>query len=401
MSKPVLLFLGGAHYQVPAIQEAAAGGFYVVTCGYLPDDPGHHYSHEYHNIDISDADAVCRLAESLKAERVVPYVSETAVRTAAEVNERLGLPGPAQSVVERFINKGRFRQIQKENGFRCPVFISMKTGEVSVKKLKNVTFPLIVKPADSCGSRGITRIHTPEQFMEAAKYAMSFSDNQHIIAEEVVEMKKPQLTGDGFIHNGKVCFLFLGDHHYESGTIHPVAYATTWPSIKTDGEKERIRSEAERLLGLLGYSNGPFNIDARIGTDDHVYIIEMAPRNGGNYVPGCVLNATGADLNKALIRQLRGLEPDLTPVIQKFSANYIIHSGRNGRLNRIEISDRLNKFITFKHISASQGDDVHAYRHLGDALGVLLLAFDTKEIMTETMHQINELVTVDVMQAED
>ena len=88
-----ILFLGGAPTQVPPIEYALKQGYYVITCDYLPDNPGHKLAHEYHNVSTTDKEDVLRLANSLGIDGIVAYASDPAAPTAAYVAEQLELPG--------------------------------------------------------------------------------------------------------------------------------------------------------------------------------------------------------------------------------------------------------------------------------------------------------------------
>ena len=84
--------LGGSLYQVYAIKEAVKMGYYVITCDYLPNNPGHQYAHEYYNVSTTDKEAIYELAKRLQVDGVVAYASDPAAPTAAYVCEKLGLP---------------------------------------------------------------------------------------------------------------------------------------------------------------------------------------------------------------------------------------------------------------------------------------------------------------------
>lgn len=396
MLNPTILILGAAHYQVPVIKEAVKQDLYVVTCSYKSGDPGHQYAHKYYQTDISDVDAVCELAQQVNPDYVLGHISETAVRTAAEVNDRLGMPGPSIQVVKLLIEKGRFRNFQKQNGFDYPNFVEMSENELNKKRLGDLHFPLIVKPADACGSRGVRRIPGADEIQDAVRYAMSYSTRKSIIVEEEIAKRGPQVTGDGFMLDGQLQFLCLGDHHFHSNSEFPVAYTTTWPSQITNNEQQQVGSEIERLLFEIGYLSGPFNVDARIGSDGGVYIIEIAPRNGGNYVPQCAFISTGVNLEECLIKHIRGNAPVFTPIKSGYSANYILHSHTKGIFRGLHVSDKLKTYIQYQHMSKKFGDKVNEYRHLGDALGVLIFEFDEQENMRKYMDGIHDHISVDV-----
>ena len=105
-----VLMLGGSLYQTYAIKEAVRLGYYVITCDYLPDNPGHQYAHEYHNVSTTDKEAVLELAKKLKVDGIVAYASDPAAPTAAYVSEKLGLPTSPYKSVEILSKKHLFRQ---------------------------------------------------------------------------------------------------------------------------------------------------------------------------------------------------------------------------------------------------------------------------------------------------
>src|SRR5690554_5161638 len=92
MSKRIL-FLGGAYAQIPIIKEAKTRGWYIITCDYLPDNPGHKLADEYYNVSTTDYNGILNLAEKVKPDFVVAYASDPAAPIAAYVSEQLGLPG--------------------------------------------------------------------------------------------------------------------------------------------------------------------------------------------------------------------------------------------------------------------------------------------------------------------
>ena len=150
-----LLHLGGAHSQVPAIRYAVEAGFRVITCDYLPNNPGHELSHEYFNISTTDLDKVWRLADSLGIDGIASYASDPAAPTVGYVAERLGLVGPGFKAASILSHKGLFRQLMKSSGFRTPDFNVFNDEVMAVRFLQNSIKSKIVKPADSSGSKGV------------------------------------------------------------------------------------------------------------------------------------------------------------------------------------------------------------------------------------------------------
>ena len=95
-----ILILGGTLFQIPAIQYAKQQGYYVITCDYLPENPGHAYADEYHNVSTTDKESVLALSRQLAIDGILCFASDPAAPTAAYVSEQMGLPGNPLSKVE-------------------------------------------------------------------------------------------------------------------------------------------------------------------------------------------------------------------------------------------------------------------------------------------------------------
>ena len=158
-----VLMLGGSIYQTYAIKEAVKMGHYVITCDYLPDNPGHKFAHEYYNVSTTDKEAVLDLAKKLKVDGIVAYASDPAAPTAAYVCEKLGLPTSPYKSVEILSKKHLFRQYLTEHGFNVPKAKSYKTYEEAKKNIDTFHLPVMVKPVDSSGSKGINKMTDKSQ----------------------------------------------------------------------------------------------------------------------------------------------------------------------------------------------------------------------------------------------
>lgn len=155
-----VLMLGGSMYQTYAIKAARDMGYYVITCDYLPDNPGHQYAHEYYNVSTTDKDAVLALAKELKVDGIVAYASDPAAPTAAYVSEKLGLPTSPYKSVEILSKKHLFRQYLTEHGFNVPRAKSYTTYEEAEKDIDSFHLPVMVKPVDSSYSKNMVDIFT-------------------------------------------------------------------------------------------------------------------------------------------------------------------------------------------------------------------------------------------------
>ena len=147
-----ILMLGGAMQQIPIIRQAKEMGLYVITCDYLPSNPGHTLADEYHNVSTTDLEGVLRLAEGLEIDGIVAYASDPAAPTAAYVAEKLGLPGNPYESVKLCTEKDLFRAFLKEHGFNCPEAKGFRTYEEAAAEIGR--FRTVAGNVASRGRRG-------------------------------------------------------------------------------------------------------------------------------------------------------------------------------------------------------------------------------------------------------
>ena len=163
-----LMLLGGLRYLIPVIEAAHKEKIYVITCDYLPDNIAHKYSDEYHNVSIIDKEAVLDIAMKLDIDGIMSFAVDPGVVTAAYVAEKMNIPfvGSYNSV-EILQNKALFREFLTKNGFNVPKAKGFKFYEDVYNEINHFNWPVIVKPVDSAGSKGVTKVKHKDQLKEA------------------------------------------------------------------------------------------------------------------------------------------------------------------------------------------------------------------------------------------
>lgn len=387
-----ILFLGGAYAQIPIVKEAKNRGFYIITCDYLPDNPGHKFANEYHNVSTTDMEGVLNLARKVKPDFVVAYASDPAALTAAYVSEKLGLPGNTYKSVRMLSEKDLFRNYLKENGFNTPEVVQITESDNPHEKLCFLKFPFIVKPTDSSGSKGVSKVAGTDEIDPAIKSAFAFSRNKRIIAEEFINNKLADLHGDGFVVDGELVFSFLGDHIYNKKTNPFNPIGTLWPSIQADEVIEKIKNDVAGIIKGSGFRNGPINIEARINSKGKHYVMEIGPRSGGHFVPQAIQYATGFNMVAASLDCILGQKIIIPDQPRKCSAYYAIHSDYDGELIHLSINDELKRFVKELHQYVLSGEKVKSFRGADAAIGILLMMFDSREEMDATINNMNYFV---------
>lgn len=289
-----VLLLGGTHYQVNSIKACNRLGHYSITCDYNPKNPGHKYSNEYHEVSALDKEGVLKLAKKLKIDGIVCYAADTAAITAAYVAEKMGLAGQPLKSIEILTNKDLFRKFLFDNGFKTPKAKGYDNIDEAIKDFDNFNKPVMVKPVDSAGSKGVSKVETKDALEEKIKYALTFSRNNRFIIEEYVEKNGYPIDGDGFSVNGKLVFRCFANQHFNTNSVAVRGLSFPYKPI-SEYTCEKVDNEIQKLLNLLNMRTGAYNIEVRINDNDEVILMELGPRNGGNLIPELIKYATGVD----------------------------------------------------------------------------------------------------------
>lgn len=395
-----ILMLGGANQQIPAVLCAKKMGCHVITCDYLPDNPGHKYADEYYNVSTTDMDAVLKLAEKLKIDGIVAYASDPSAPTAAYVAEKLGLPGNPYQSVYLLTQKDLFRKFLAEHGFYVPKAKGYQTYEAAVGDIEQFKFPVMVKPVDSSGSKGVVKIFNKGQLLQAVNEALSYSRGKRFIIEEFIEKKGYQISGDGFSVDGHLVFTSYGNELYSGkGTREYVALGEFWPSLLSAALKEKIDHELQKLITALGMKTCAYNIEVILDAEDHVYILELGPRNGGSYIPQLIQYATGVDLVDYTIKAALGEACTGLKMAESkgFYSNYMIFSTNPGKFRELWFDEEFKKNnLLDVYCTCKKGDIVHAYQNTSHSLGTILFQAGSMEEMIELTNNIERCYHVEV-----
>lgn len=393
-----LMLLGGIRYLLPVIKAAHEQGYYVITADYLPDNIAHKYSDEYVNVSIIDKEAVLKVAREKEIDGIMSFGVDPGVIAASYVQNQMGLPsfGPFESVVI-LQNKDKFRAFLRDNGFNVPWAYGFDSVEDALLNRTKFTFPLIVKPTDSAGSKGCTRVDDESTLKSALEYAMKYSIGGKIIVEEFIEKRGCSSDTDSYAEDGVLKFVSFSAQRFDDNAINPYTPAAySWPSTFTEDEEAYLTSEIQRLITLLGMKTAVFNIETRVGKNGKPYIMELTPRGGGNRLCEMLRYATGVDLITAITRAMVGDEP--AEINQKpydgYWAEVILHAERNGVFQELTIDPSLKSHVIEEDLWVNPGNSVRGFEGANDALGTLVLKFDNDDAIFNVVSKVHQLVKV-------
>ncbi|MGE7020275.1 ATP-grasp domain-containing protein [Solibacillus cecembensis] len=391
-----LLMLGGSPSQVVAIKKAKEMGYYVITCDYLENNPGHQFSDEYHNVSTVDKEAVLALAKSLQIDGIICYAADSGALTVAYVAEHLGLPAFPYKSVEILSNKELFRSFLKGNNFHVPRAKGYSTLEEATSDFYNFKLPVMIKPIDASGSKGVSKIDSIELLQEKVNEALRFSRAKRFIVEEFIEKSGFQVGVDCFSINGCLVFSGIANHHFETKLLNPfLPIGKSFPTNMAMHLQEKVRNEIQRLIDLLHLKTGNCNVEVQIDCEDNVYILDIGVRNSADLTE-VINHVQKMDLIEYTIKAALGEDcSDLMMDEPKgFGSSYVVINEKSGLFKGIEFESEFQTNNIVKCEMFVKSDD--QLIKSDEKLARLILEFPSHIEMLDKMENISNLINIKI-----
>lgn len=391
-----LLLLGGSAQQVVAIKTAKRLGYLTVLCDYLPDNPGQYEADSFYLVSTTDKEAVLQIALQEQVDGILAYASDPAAPTAAYVAEHMGLPTNPYDSVDVLCNKDKFRDFLLKNNFNTPVAKGYSSLEDAINDKSALQLPLIIKPVDSSGSKGVTVLHDFDNFCDALEFAFEFSRCHRVIIENFVEKNHPYLIGgDIFVLNGKIVLWGLLNCHRDETVNQLVPVGKSFPLQLGDISQQRVKETLQKMVDCLKIKNGAMNVELVVDKQNNVWPIDVGPRNGGNMIPDLLCYIFGIDIVEMSIKVAMGETPTMPNSNGiPFYATHNLHTNRKGIFENIVFSPELEQYIIRKNIYKTKGDAIDFFDNAAKALGIIFLKFPNQDIMGKILNDINSHITI-------
>ena len=402
------MLLGGIRYLLPVIETAHKMGVHVITADYLPNNIAHKYSDEYVNVSIIDKEAVLAAAQRLKIDGIMSFACDPGVVSAAYVAEKMGLSFQCSYEAACILqDKGLFRQFLIDHGFNCPKSRRYPSKDAVLADVggwdsdpRAPKFPVMVKPVDSAGSKGCSRVDSVADLPVAIDAALENGHNGAIIVEDFLEFESYHSSADPFTVDGKLQAVSYSDQLFDKEADNPYTPAfIIWPSTMRKEHQDYLTSEIQRLMGLLHMRTGIYNIETVVGRGGIPYIMEVSPRGGGCKIAELQEMAFGANLIENEVR--KALDMPLTKIntrpIDGHWCEMIIHArpGQQGAFDRLEIRDDvMSRNVKCIDMSATKGDIVHPFTGANMSLGDMFLQFDSREELNERIADTSKWMAI-------
>lgn len=398
MSKKILL-LGGSRFALPVIESAHKLDCEIITCDYLPDNTAHKYSDGYENISIIDKDAVLRTAERLEVDGIMSFACDPGVVAAAYAAEKMGLPspGPFESVCI-LQNKKKFRKFLSDHGFNVPAAKGYKNIKEALDDAGMYRWPVIVKPADSAGSKGVSRADCPGELKNAISRALENSVSGEFIIEDFLECKGCPSDSESFSADGSLKFVSYSAQMFDRQCGNPyVPAGFTWRPTISENHRKDLMEELQRLMKLLHMGTSIYNVEVRECTDGRAYIMEVSPRGGGNRLAEMLKHVAGIDLVEYAVKAALGEKiPEIFPCFTEGNwAEIILHGRHEGRFRNLRLSEEISRNLVEKDLWIKQGDYIEKFSGANKAVGTLVMHFQDKKLMDDVMENPYRYITIE------
>ncbi|WP_084729935.1 ATP-grasp domain-containing protein [Streptacidiphilus neutrinimicus] len=369
-----LLVLGASEEHIPLYQEAARRGIPTVAVDMRSDAPAFPFADAAMTLSTRDADAIAEALGATRPAGIVVGATDAALPTWRVLGLRYGMPYVYPEAALAGLDKAAFHQVVADCGVAGYGWAaSDDPGEVAAKAAR-LRFPVVVKPVDGSGSKGITRVAHPDGLPDAIARARAYSASRTVIAEEFVQGR--QLTIDLFLRDGRSAMTCIKDQALVPGksVVRRISTAQLSPA-----EHDHLEGVAEQLCGALGITDGPANFDLVLGEDGQGRIVEANPRLSGDSIPRLHEAALGVNVVGALIALALGQPFDyLTPTRNAHAAVELLGSPLDveGELARWDgVTDARNvPGITGIELYAKPGDLVHPHDQSGHKIGMITAA---------------------------
>lgn len=370
-SKKKIVIIGANSFQNPLILKAKEMGYETHVFAWKDGSIGERTADYFYPVSIIERETILEQCREIQPDAVASIGSDLAMMTVNYVAEKLGLPGNSMECTEISTNKYAMRKAFQKAGVPVPGF---READQTTKPeaLTDLKLPVIVKPTDRSGSRGITKVTEWEQLADALQASVENSFEKKAIIEEY--LNGPEYSCE--------CISFRGTHHflavtkkYTTGEPHFIETGHLEPAPLSEEQREAIKKAVFAGLDALKVENGASHTEFKLEGNE-VRIIEIGARMGGDCIGSDLVElSTGYDFVRMVIEVASGRRPTLERVREPKTAYIHFIFTKADR----ELLQKLEREIPEKIHFISEMEEIHegAVTDSSTRFGYFILAFDS------------------------
>lgn len=298
-----LLIIGAGYEQLPAIKKAQELGYLVVSTDIDPQAVGRQQADIFAQVSTADKAGNLHVAQQHQIDGVMTLGSEVAVPVVAHIAEQLGLPGFSTHTAFHATNKNAMHEAFAAHEVPTPATRQVNSTSEVAEFIQQFGLPVVLKPSDNSGQRGITKVTDLAEADTALAAALKFSRDSYAIIEQFVE--GPEINVTAAIQAGEICFLSLSQRVTAAPPHFGIAVSHQGPPSISERQQQLVKDAAARAIRAVGLENG-IAYPQIIVNGDQVYVLEIAARIPGGYMREVGLLMSGIDMIEVAIQQAMG-----------------------------------------------------------------------------------------------
>jgi biotin carboxylase len=378
VSEAPLLVLGAGEEQVAIYQEARRRGLPTVGVDMRADRPGIALADEFLQISTTDHHAI---AEALRGRRIAGVVStaaDTCLASWHELSTELGAPWRFPAAAVRVsTDKAEFHQLAAASGIPSYRWVQSDDLSAVAATAHSFRFPIVFKPADASGGRGVHRADSPSEVDAALQYAARHSPRGQVIAEEVLAGRN--ITVNVFLCGGELALSLITEKHTLPGPGFLIG-GHTGPAELDEVTEKALLDDAHQLCLAFDLVDGPANFDVILAEDGTRYVLEVGARMSGNGFPSMVLAVSEVDWMAALVDLATGGPHPPMPSRSRPVRLHVLTSPLPGPGSVVAVGglERVSALpgVAAVEVFVAPGDTVQPFTEAGRKLGWIVVGAD-------------------------
>ena len=392
-----LLILGSDYGTIDLVKAAHARGLYVIATDLMDTSPTKEEADEAWMVSTTDIDLLEQKCREENIGAVLTGASDFNIARSRELCRRLGFPVYCESdkAWDVATNKRHFKDICKQVG--APIATDYRlTDELSDEELENIKFPVVVKPVDLSGNRGMSYCANKEELRAAWKKAREASKNSTIIVERMLH--GPEYAVNYVMADGEIRLHFFSAEHHEPGELSNLYSLIDTTSYHLKQYIEEVNDKVIAVFKEAGCRDGVAWVETMLDDDGHFYLLEMGYRYGGEVVNSAYRHICGFDSINWMVEIACGIKhtaedlpAPLTECYRGVGTAYLFFAQRDDKIASIEGLDEIAKLPNvYLDIPKREGGTVRYHA----TMGVIHIAAKDSEELCQTIDHINRSLKI-------
>lgn len=391
------LVIAGGKFQLPLIRAIKSRGLSVTVVDADPQAPGFELADSYEILDIANEEEVIAFARQINPIAIASIVSEIAVTTVAAASKALNLPGISVETAKKCTNKFEMRTAFNAYNLPSPEYLMVNNFEEAQLGVSKIGMPVVIKPVDSSGSRGVVRVDSIEDLKYAYQVARDSSRSQKVIIESFIDGQ--EFTVETITVNGVTTVLGFSKKK-RIPFPHCVSVELLYFNYFQHEYGERIVNLAIDAVNSVGLKNGTSHTEIILSRSGPV-LVEMAARGGGYEIFSKILpEISGVNTIDAIIDLALGLVPTIRTTNSRCAALKFFDSEDRGviqSVSGIESVKNIGGVISLEIDYAILGKNFDGITRDGERLGYIIALGDKVSDILNIIDRAEKLIKFNIV----